>query len=132
MNSFKGTVSRVETSDYISEVTVAVDDHVTLNILLIGKGEAAGYMVAGNEVRVLFKETEVILATENSGVSVKNRWEGTINNIIAGKLISRVDLDCSPGPVSAVIASSSVVQLGLQPGKSVYVMIQANEIMLSE
>ena len=90
-------------------------------------------MVKGHPVRAIFKETEVVLASdEKHNISLQNRIPGTIKKLKQGVLISKVTINSSVGELVSIISTNAVKQLKLSIGLPVVAMIKLNEIMLSE
>ena len=63
MNILKGNIDRIKVSGDLSIVEVKVGELV-FSIILIDTPESADFLKIKNEVRVIFKETEVILELE--------------------------------------------------------------------
>lgn len=94
--------------------------------------ESADYLLNGNSITAIFKETEVVISTEtNSAVSILNRIPGSIEDLAYGELLSRLKIKTADGILSAVITSEAVRLLNLKVGKEVMAMVELNEIMLS-
>lgn len=132
MNSFSGHITDIRTSDALSVVTVSVDAAVTFKAIVIDNPETAPYLSEGHAVHVLFKETEVVIATgKDPAVSLQNRVEGTISAIDKGLLLSRIVIHTPIGEVVSVISTNAVDALGLTENKNVIAMIKLNEVALA-
>ncbi|MDQ6762991.1 MAG: TOBE domain-containing protein, partial [Bacteroidota bacterium] len=57
---------------------------------------------------------------------------GKIIEIQKGELMSKVTVDTAVGNIVAIISLDAVLQLNLQVGETVSVMIKTNEIMISQ
>ena len=133
MNSFKGDIVNVETSGGLSLVSVKVHEDITLKSIVIETPETAPHLKIGNELNVLFKETEVVIGTqENHSISLQNRIAGTVSSIEKGTLISKVVLSSAIGDVTAIISSNAVHTLQLKEQSQIVAMVKLNEIMLSK
>lgn len=132
MNRLRGIVAHTETSDHLSLVDVDVDgDQFTA--MVVETPDSAAYLNVGCSVWVLFKETEVSLAKNLSGmISLRNRIPGRIIAIIRGKLLSEVRLDYRGHSVTSIITTRSVERLALKPGDAVVGLVKANEVTLME
>ncbi len=132
MNSFHGYIANIEVSGNLSLVSVRVNSEILVKAIVIETPDTAPYLFVGNEVNVIFKETEVVIGLENNlDVSLQNRINGTITSIEKGDLISKVVLETIAGPIVSVISTEAISQLKLREGLSVTAMIKLNEIMLS-
>lgn len=131
MNKLQGNIKEIETSGSFSVVSVAIGD-LLLRTIVIETPETASYLKPGNQVEVLFKETEVVIGVGSSpAVSLRNRIKGQIVDLERGKLISRLLIQTDVGKISSVISTESVDELNLAAGSEVLVMIKLNEIMLA-
>jgi molybdate transport system regulatory protein len=132
MNRLRGQISGIESNGHVSLVDVIVDGDTFVCILLEAP-DSAPYLAVGNEVNVLFKETEVSLAKNLSGlISLRNRIRGTVQHIRKGAVLSEVVLDCRGHSVSSIITSRSIVRLDIKEGDEVEALIKANEVTLTE
>lgn len=132
MNRLRGKISGIESNGHVSLVDVAVNGD-TFAAILLEAPDSAPYLAVGNAVEVLFKETEVSLAKNLSGlISLRNRISGTVRTIRKGEILSEVVLDCGGHPVTSIITSRSIVRLNIKEGDEVEALIKANEVALTE
>ncbi len=133
MNSFSGSIVDIQTSGSISIVGVRVGGYADFFSVVIDTPETATYLVVGRQVQLLFKETEVVLATDTGAIniSIENKVLGTILTIERGVLLSRVVLSTHLGEVVALLSEKSVAQLGLKEAMEVAILIKLNEIILA-
>lgn len=133
MNEFRGEIIDIEVSGSLSLVSVNIGDYFVLKSIVIETPETADYLSLKKQIKVLFKETEVILCTENNvAISLQNRIEGVIKHIEKGTLLSKVEITTKAGELVSIISTNAVNQLGLKHGTNVIAMVKLNEIMLSE
>ncbi len=132
MNKLKGHISHIETAGDLSVVTVGLPGEFQLKVIVIETPDTAPYLSIGHAVFTLFKETEVILSTEqHPAISILNRIPCILEKIETGKLLSRIELRSPAGNLVGVVPTASLALLSLQPGQNVFAMIKFNEIMLS-
>lgn len=132
MNILKGKIVSVVTHDNLSLVNINIGK-TRLTSVIIETPKTADYLKEGNEINVLFKETEVIIGKNiNHNISLQNRFSCTIKNIVRGKLLSRLELNFNDLNISSIITTNAVNQLDLKQGEEVVAMVKTNEIMLSE
>lgn len=130
MNRLPGSIHAIEVHGSIALVDVDVGAH-RFTATLIGASEEASGWTAGMPVTLLFKETEVSLAKNLSGlISMRNRLPCTVTAIERGKLLARVTLDFEGRKLESVITTRSTHALGLAVGDAVEGLVKANEMTL--
>ena len=130
MNQLRGIIEDLEVNNSLSLVRVRVGEQ-QLSAIVIDTPETLDWLRKGGDVGVVFKETEVVLGTDDgAAISLQNRIPGSVASIEQGQLLSRVVLDTSVGPIASVITSRAVTQLGLKEGASAVAFIKTNEVML--
>ncbi|HJW54764.1 MAG TPA: TOBE domain-containing protein [Burkholderiaceae bacterium] len=128
MNQLPGLISAIETAGSIALVEVAVDAR-RYTATLIGVNEEIGSWHVGMPVRLLFKETEVSLAKQLSGlISMRNRIPAVITAIERGRLLAKIGLDANGHAISAIITTGSSHLLQLAIGDEVEGLVKANEM----
>ncbi len=101
--------------------------------IVVETPQSAPYLVTGNTILVLFKETEVSLAKNLSGlISLRNRMPSIIREIEHGALLSAIKLDYKGKQIVSVITTRSVERLALKIGDEVEALVKANELTLME
>jgi molybdopterin-binding protein len=67
-----------------------------------------------------------------TAINVRNQFRGRVREIIAGPVVSEVDIE-TPGGfiVTSVITSRSVQELGLVPGKEVIALIKSTDVAIA-
>jgi len=131
MNRLKGHISKITTQESLSLVKVQLGD-LELSAIVIDTPSSSDYLRLGNEVQVIFKETEVIIAKENNvPISLQNKIPGTIDSIETGDLLAKIIIRSAYGKITSVITKNAVEQLGLEKESPVLAMIKTNEMMLS-
>lgn len=128
MNRLSGQIAALEVEGSIALVDVTVGAR-RFSATLIGAGdEVAGWHQA-MPVTLLFKETEVSLARNLSGlISMRNRLPGRVTAIERGRLLTRVRFEMDGNPVAAVITTRSCDMLALAVGDEVEGLVKANEM----
>nr|WP_106791665.1 TOBE domain-containing protein [Aquimarina sp. Aq78] len=125
-------MTSIKTNGSLSLVTVDVGA-VFFNTIIIETPDTAPYLKQGNHIKMIFKETEVIVGKgiEHS-ISIQNKAIGEIINIKKGQLLSTLTIDSTIGHLTAIITSDAADQLQLEIGEKITAMIKTTEIMLSE
>ena len=111
MNILKGKISDIRVNGDLSIVKVDIGNTI-FSTILIDTPDTADYLKLDNEVRVIFKETEVILGVgDMSGISLRNKLVGEVSCIESDKLLSKVTINTSLGPITSIITSNAVKHL---------------------
>jgi len=131
MNVLNGNIAEVRVNGELSIVRVDVDDHL-LSCIVIDTPETADYLIRGGEVKVIFKETEVIIATgDTQGISLRNKFKGKVARIDSDILLSKLAIETPVGTITSIITSNAVKDLGVKLGTEVTAMVKTNELILS-
>ena len=130
MNELKGTIEKVSSHGNLMLVLVRVGD-LLFKSIEIESPEAAKGLEPGSPINVLFKETEVIIATgEVSPISLQNRIPGTVKSVEEGAFIAKLTIASEVGDIESIITTKAVHDLKAFPGAKVTALIKTNEIML--
>ncbi len=131
MNKLQGQISNIEVNGSITLVTTKVNN-VSFTAIIIETPDTASYLVIGNTINLLFKETEVVIATGSTkNVSLQNQITGTVKNLEKGTLLSKLTIHTVVGDIVSVITTKAVYQLDIEQDTAVTAMIKTNEISLS-
>ncbi len=130
MNKLTGTISQIQQSGAILLVDVDIDGH-GFSAMLIESATQPEWLQTGNSIELVFKETEVSLAKNLSGmISMRNRMKCTILHIELGELLSKVSLQFQEYTITSAITTRAVSSLDLKIGDEVEAMVKANEVSL--
>lgn len=132
MNILKGKIKALNTAGRLTVVTLDVNG-ILLKSIIIENPETVSYLKLDNPIRVMFKETEVVIGKgQEIPVSMENQIRSTIVEMTKGKLLCSLVLDTEAGKLKATITSESADRLMLRVGETVMALIKTTEIMLSE
>ena len=132
MNRLRGHITRIESNDHVSLVDVDVSGD-TFTATLLETPDEAPYLKVGILVEILFKETEVSLAINLSGlISLRNRVNTTVTLVREGVILSEVVLEYRGQTISSIITTGSIKRLDIKPGDRVEALVKANEVTLRE
>ncbi|HJV84349.1 MAG TPA: TOBE domain-containing protein [Noviherbaspirillum sp.] len=130
MNRLPAVISAVDAHGSIAVVEAAVGDY-RFTATMIGAGDEVAAWKPGMAVALLFKETEVSLAKNLSGlISMRNRIPCVVTGIERGKLLSKVALNFHGHAIESVITTRSSHALSLTVGDEVEGLVKANEMTL--
>ncbi len=89
-------------------------------------------LAEGDEVDVLFKASDVILAKNVSGeISARNVLPGRIDGIVRGFPLAMVSVNVMGRTVDAEITLSSLEGMGLAEGDEIEAVIKSTELILA-
>jgi len=131
LNILSGTIKDLQVHGNLTLVKVGVSD-ITFTSIVIETPETAPYLSIGTPIKVMFKETEVIIGKSGADISLQNQIPVKVVSIEQGQLLSQLNLQYQEYTLCSIITSNAVKQLQLQPGVEVIAMIKTSEIMLSE
>ena len=132
MNILPGIIYDFEVCENLSLVKIQCKDQI-LSSIIIESPTSVSYLSKGAPIKVLFKETEVIIGKmRDIEISLQNQLPCKINKIKKGKLLSSISLSFDEYEIRSIITSNAVSKLNLEVGMEVLAMIKTNEIMLAE
>ena len=130
MNTLKGKIAAIRSSEMISLITVLVGEDAFSSIVLEGKKGDLNYK-KGDPVNIVFKETEVGLAKNLSGqISFRNRFPGKIKKVEKGEVLSKIVLDYKGNTIESIISTRSADEMGLEKNDTVEWLVKTNEVSL--
>lgn len=130
MNKLLGKIMNIESSEHISIVDIDVEGDLFSSVI-IETPETADYLKIGNEVFMLFKETEVSIGKALSGnLSLRNRLKSKIKTIEKGTVLTKITLDYKGKDIISVITTRSTNKLDLKVGDEVQGLVKANEVII--
>ncbi|OOO02179.1 MAG: Molybdenum-pterin-binding protein 2 [Chromatiales bacterium USCg_Taylor] len=65
-------------------------------------------------------------------INVRNQFRGKIKEIVAGPVLSEVDVETPSGIVTSVITSRSIDELDLKAGSEVLALVKSTEVALAK
>jgi len=130
VNKLIGKIVLIESTQHMSMVDIDVQGDVFSSIVLETPASAS-YLKQGNSVQMLFKETEVSIGKNLTGlISLRNRFKGTIRRIERSEILSKIHLNYKSQEIVSIISTRSVQKLGLIDGDEVEWLVKTNEVSL--
>ena len=131
MNTLNGNITAIQSHEGISLVKVKSNDTIFTSIVL-DTPETASYLEIGHSVKIIFKETEVIISKDfKPNISIQNRLQCTIESIKKGLLLSQINLAFGESIIESIITTNACEQLQLEKNDTVLALIKTNEVSLS-
>jgi molybdate transport system regulatory protein len=126
MNRIAGTIAAIESCGSVMLVDVQVGSQ-RYSATILGSGEMAVSWNIGTPVILLFKETEVALAKNLSGmISLRNRFKGVVSAMESGQVLTKVSFVADGEIVTSIITTRSAQAMQIALGDAV----KANEMTL--
>jgi len=130
VNKLTGKIILIESSPHMSMVDIDVEGDVFSSIVLETPASAP-YLQKGNTVTLLFKETEVSIGKNLSGmISLRNRFKSTIKRLEKSDILTKVFLNYRSKEIVSIISTRSAQKLGLIDGDQVEWLVKTNEVSL--
>ena len=130
MNKLKGKIVDIQSSENMSMIHVDVNGDVLSSIVLEGKKGPSNYKIK-DEVTLLFKETEVGIAKDLTGmISLRNRFKAVIKKIDKGPILAKITLNYKNQTIESVISAQSTQQMKLKEKDEVEWLVKTNEVAL--
>ena len=132
MNNLTGTINAIDTDGNLSLIDILISSDLTMSALIVETPQRCPWLQEGQQVQVLFKETEVSIARNLSGqISLRNRFAATISALRLGGMLAEVTLDTAGQQVVSIITSRSARRMELKSGDQVEWLVKANEVSLT-
>jgi molybdate transport system regulatory protein len=130
MNRIAGTIAAIESCGSVMLVDVQVGSQ-RYSATILGSGEMAVSWNIGTPVTLLFKETEVALAKNLSGmISLRNRFKGVVSAMESGQVLTKVSFVADGEIVTSIITTRSAQAMQIALGDAVEGLVKANEMTL--
>lgn len=131
MNILNGILSKIQSHEGISLVKIQSNNAIFSSIVL-DTPETASYLKINNSVKIIFKETEVIISKDiNPNISIQNQLLCQIQTIKKGVLLAEISLLFNDSIIKSIITTNACETLALKQNDSVLALIKTNEISLS-
>ena len=131
MNILKGNISEIQSFEGISLVKVKSHDFIFSSIVL-DTPDSADYLKESQAVKIIFKETEVIISKDlNPKISVQNQIPCIVKSVKKGIILSQINLLADQQNIQSIITSNACEQLNLKENDNVIALIKTNEVSLS-
>ncbi|WET03009.1 TOBE domain-containing protein [Flavobacterium sp. YJ01] len=131
MNILKGNISEIQSFEGISLVKVKSHDFIFSSIVL-DTPDSADYLKESQAVKIIFKETEVIISKDlNLQISVQNQIPCIVKSVKKGIILSQINLLADQQNIQSIITSNACEQLNLKENDNVIALIKTNEVSLS-
>lgn len=130
MNILTGIIAQIQQSGAILLVDVDVNGQ-SFSALLIESATRPDWLQKSNTIDLVFKETEVSLAKNLSGlISLRNRMQCKVIQVQRGELLSKITMQFQQQIITSAITTRAVDSLQIAVGDAIEAMVKSNEISL--
>ncbi len=128
MNQLRGTIKNIKSIDGITHIYVEVGDKILSSLILSREAEYQ----KEESVNLLFKETEVMIASKESVVSARNSFISPITFINMGEILAEVQFNFDGIPITSIVTKGALDDLKCEVGKEFRWFIKSNEVVLQK
>lgn len=128
MNSLNGTIKHTKTVDGITHVYIEVGNKILSSLILSDDEEYQ----KEQEVNLLFKETEVMIATKESIVSARNSFVSPITLINIGEILAQVEFNFDGIRIVSIITKGALYDLKCNIGDEFRWFVKSNEVSIQK
>lgn len=132
MNTLSGYIREIISSEGISLVVIDTEEG-RLSTLVFDTPESNNYLKEGNQIKLLFKETEVAVAKgEVNNISHQNILDGIVEDISLGNVVVFIKIKLKNSSIGSVITRKSFDRLNIKKGDKIKAIIKSTEISLEK
>ena len=107
MNKLTGFIKEIKSCDDIVQISIDVKGKIFTSLILSSNET---YKL-GEKINILFKETEVMIATVFSKVSARNAFICKITDIKNGEILSSISFDFYGDKIVSIITKNALLDL---------------------
>jgi len=99
---------------------------------LEAEDDHAGRKVVDGAKLAAFARAQAAGPDDPSGVgrSARNRFVGLVTDVVADKVMAKVEMQCGPHTVVTLMSSEAVDELGLRPGVLAIAVVKATHVVV--
>jgi len=133
MNTLKGKIYNIQTSEGITLVDIRIGDD-EFSSLIINSESTDEYISVGNEVNMLFKETEISVKNyhERHNKKRQNKIITKVEAINKGVILSELKFRYNSNLVTVIILTRLLDELEPKIGEKAILILRTQEILLSK
>lgn len=128
MNKLTGFIKEIKSCDDIVQISIDVKGK-NFTSLILASNET--YKL-GEKINILFKETEVMIATVFSKVSARNAFICKITDIKNGEILSSISFDFYGDKIVSIITKNALLDLNCKEDEEFMWFIKSNEITIQK
>jgi len=128
MNKLTGVIKDIKSCDDIVQISIDVKGKIFTSLIL----SSNEIYKLGEKINILFKETEVMLATVFSKVSTRNAFICKITDIENGEILSSISFDFYGDKIVSIITKNALLDLNCKEDEEFMWFVKSNEITIQK
>lgn len=128
MNKLTGFIKDIKICDEILQVFIDINGKVFTSLIL---SSTENYEI-NQKVNLLFKETEVMIASKDSKLSARNAFLSKILTIQNGEILSAVKFDFEGQKINCIVTKNAVLDLACKIDDEFIWFVKSNEISIQK
>jgi len=130
MNIIQGTIKAIHQVDTLIILEINVGKHIFTSLVLENTNSHE-YQI-GDNVNVIFKEMEVMIATKDSKVSARNSFISPVIEFEIGESLCNITFSFDTYAINAIITKSAFIEFACKIGDSFQWFVKSNEVIIQK
>ncbi|MFB9908893.1 TOBE domain-containing protein [Allokutzneria oryzae] len=99
---------------------------------LTGQRDPAGRLAVDGAELAAHARDSAKAATDPTGIgsSARNRFVGLVTDVVADRVMAKVEIQCGPHRVVSLMSSEAAEELGLRPGVLAVAVIKSTQVVV--
>ncbi|GAA3993458.1 helix-turn-helix transcriptional regulator [Allokutzneria multivorans] len=100
--------------------------------VLTGHRDAAGRIAVDGAELAAHARDSARAAADPTGIgsSARNRFVGLVTDVVADRVMAKVEIQCGPHRVVSLMSSEAAEELGLKPGALAVAVIKSTQVVV--
>ncbi|RXJ84774.1 TOBE domain-containing protein [Arcobacter cloacae] len=128
MNKLTGFIQEIKSCEDIVQISIDIKGEIFTSLIL-SSNEV--YKI-GQKVNILFKETEVMIASVSSKISARNAFICKITEIKNGEILSSISFDFYGDKIVSIITKNALLDLNCKENEKFMWFVKSNEISIQK
>ena len=128
MNKLTGFIQEIKNCDDIVQISIDIKGEIFTSLIL-SSNEV--YKI-GQKINILFKETEVMIASVSSKISARNAFICKITEIKNGEILSSISFDFYGDKIVSIITKNALLDLNCKKNEEFMWFVKSNEISIQK
>ncbi len=128
MNKLTGFIKEIKSCEDIVQISINIKGEIFTSLIL-SSNEV--YKI-GQKINILFKETEVMIATISSKISARNAFICKITDIKNGDILSSISFDFYGDKIVSIITKNALLDLNCKENEEFMWFVKSNEITIQK
>ncbi len=128
MNQLSGTIKHIKSVEGITHISVKVGNIIFSSLILSDEQEYQ----KDEKINLLFKETEVMIASKESVVSARNSFISPITYINIGEILAEIHFDFNGIQIVSVVTRGALYDLKCNVGDEFLWFVKSNEVSIAK